>query len=444
MQVHQLDAASTVRAVATGEIPPDQPTEASFERIGELDKQLNSFVETRAVSLQEASSASGPLAGLPVGVKDIFADDNRVPTQGSKVGATWVSGTAEVLQRLRGAGATVVGYTNLHEWSGMTSVITATGPIRNPWNTELAAGGSSGGSAAALAAGLVPAAIGNDAGGSNRVAAACCGVVGMIPTFGLVPLTGSTSEGGAIDTIGPMARTVPDARLLLEQMCGVELPSSPVASMRVGVATPFFFDDLAADVAAAVRGALDLIAGITAGVEEVVVEGADQAAPACGMLFLSHRAKLLQKDLTERPQDFNQQILGALMMGAAIPPEMVESSLQTLQTIQASWDRVFENVDVVVTPTLPVLPPCPVDTPMVPLPSGENVADIVYMQRTAVMSAGHVPCISMPCGETAEGWPVSLMVTGRRGGDAEVLSVAEALESALDGRYANRIAPAYS
>ena len=180
---HELSVAELAAFVRRGDLDPAAPVEAAFERIDALDPVLNSFIKLRASASTEARAAGGPLGGVPIAVKDVFVDGGREPTAGSRVRPTWLSGTALALSRLRDAGAVIVGYTNMHEWSlDMTSTVSAFGPVHNPWDPSRVAGGSSKRSTAAVSAALVPGAIGTDAGDSIRCPAACCGVVGFKPT----------------------------------------------------------------------------------------------------------------------------------------------------------------------------------------------------------------------------------------------------------------------
>jgi aspartyl-tRNA(Asn)/glutamyl-tRNA(Gln) amidotransferase subunit A len=246
MQLHELGLLDLCAAISSGDADAVEAVESSLDRI-DAAGSLNAIVEARPQARDEARGARGPLAGVPVAIKDMFVDGGRAPTVGSRIGGHWLSGTAEVIDRLRRAGAVVVAYSNLHEWGvGTTSAITATGPIRNPWDSERVAGGSSGGSAAALAAGLVPAAIGTDAGGSIRIPASCCGVVGLKPTWGVVPMAGWVEgEDAPIDHIGPMARSVADVRALFEVLVDRRVERVDPKQITVGVARRHFFDDLA-------------------------------------------------------------------------------------------------------------------------------------------------------------------------------------------------------
>ncbi|MDQ3646448.1 MAG: amidase, partial [Actinomycetota bacterium] len=226
----ELGVAALAAAVAREEPGARGAAAESLRRAAAGNPRLNAFVELCPEAVEATSTATGPLAGVPVAVKDFFVDHGRAPSCGSNVPASWMAGTAEILNRLRAAGAAIVGRTNLHEWGlGMTSAITATGPVRNPWDLARTPGGSSGGSAAAVAAGIVPAAIGTDAGGSIRCPAACCGIVGFKPTWGRVPMDGFAEAEGELDHIGPLARSVRDVRVVFEALIGAE-----TTTVRVG------------------------------------------------------------------------------------------------------------------------------------------------------------------------------------------------------------------
>ena len=193
----------------------NDPVSISLQRIPAVDRVLNAFVEIRQGA--RAAAPGGPLTGIPIAVKDCFFHEGRVPTMGSNVHPRAHDGTAEVIRRLEAAGGAIVGYTNLHEWAiGGTSAVTATGPIRNPWDTDRVAGGSSGGSAAAIAAGLVPVSIGTDTGGSIRIPAACCGVVGLKPTQHAIPTGGYVGDGGPTDHIGVLAASTAQLEQVFE------------------------------------------------------------------------------------------------------------------------------------------------------------------------------------------------------------------------------------
>jgi aspartyl-tRNA(Asn)/glutamyl-tRNA(Gln) amidotransferase subunit A len=436
---HELSIAQLVSAYRDGALRPAEVAAGAIRRINAFDGSLNAFVETRPDAVEEAAAGRGPLAGVPVALKDVFGFDGRVPTMGSRVHAEWVRETAEVVTRLRAAGAAIIGFTNLHEWAiGTTSIETARGPIRNPWDTDHVAGGSSGGSAVALAAGFVPAAIGTDRGGSVRVPAACCGVVGLKPTWGLVPTSGYAGDGNQIDHVGPMARKVADVRTLLEILAPGDYDAPEVRGLTVGVPSNYFFDDVEPAIAAVIENVIALIDPLVARVVPVEVAGVEGSRLAASVLALPDVAEQLGDALKERHDELQPETAQVLMLGAQMSDEDRAQGESTRQAIVAGWADAFSEVDVVITPTLPG-PPALVSEKTVELPSGIASADLSYIGLNAPMNLGGVPCLSLPCGETSEGWTVSASLSAARGGDGLVLALGDAIEAALDGAYANRV-----
>ena len=437
----QLSIAELRGSLASGDVTPRSVVEASLERIEAVAPALNAFVSARPEVLTELDpEAEGPLAGVPVALKDVFVLDDRAPTMGSHVHADWLRGTAEVVRRLRAAGAALVGFANLHEWAiGTTSIETATGPIRNPWDPEHVAGGSSGGSAAALAAGIVPAALGTDRGGSIRVPAACCGVVGLKPTWGLVPTDGYAGGDSELDHIGPMARSVADVRALLEVLAPGDYSAPEVAGLRIGVPDSYFFDDLEDEVGLVVQAAVTIL-GRHHRLRPAEVTGLEQARRVVSVLGLAQAAELLGETLQERYDEFQPETAQVLTLGAEMSEEDRAQAGEARDLLRAGWAAAFEDVDVVVTPTLPALPAL-ISEKTVELPSGVASADLAYIGLNAPMNLAGLPCVSVPCGATLEGWSVGLSITAAPGGDALVLALAEALEDELDRAFVNRIAP---
>ena len=425
------------RGLEQGELDASEVVEAALARVERMS-HLNAFSETRPSAPEEAARARGPLAGVPLAVKDMLVDRDRTPRCGSRAHGTWVSGTATVVARLRAAGAVVVGYTNLHEWGvGMTSAVTATGPIRNPWDTDLVPGGSSGGSAAALAAGAVPAALGTDAGGSIRCPSACCGITGIKPTWGRVPTEGFVGHGGPIDGVGPMARSVEDVTLLLGVMVDDELVLPDAGTLRAGIPRTFFFDDLDPRVATAVESGIDALRGAVAGVVEVDVPSAAAASFAVPGLLLP----LFAEHLSDTDEGVLQPPTARLFeLARGMTDDDLRQAGEVRAAVVADWERVFEEVDVVVTPTLPG-PPAPIETLMLELPSGVTSPELAYLRTNAPMNLGGVPALSLPCGELGGDLTTNLTLTAARGSDEAALAAGRALERALDGAYAHRIAP---
>ncbi|HJR44770.1 MAG TPA: amidase [Actinomycetota bacterium] len=412
---------------------------AAIETVG---RELNAFVEARPQAREEVAAATGSLAGMPIALKDMFVDEDRIPTCGSNVGAHWTSGTAAVVRRLRAAGAAIVGYSNLHEWGiGTTSATTATGPIRNPWSRDRIPGGSSGGSAAAVAAGVVRAAVGTDAGGSIRIPAACCEIVGFKPTWGRVPLEGfAEGEGGPpVDHVGPLARSVDDAHALFEVMADVTVGPVDVSRLRVGLVMPHFFDDVDPQIERAVFKGVSLLGPHVGSVIDVELKGAATAAHALPILLLSHTAALLANDVASRGGAFHPATLNLLQLGLATSQDDVDNAERMRVALGDAWDELFREVDVVVTPTIPAPPPA-IDHLAVELPSGVTSAELAFISFNAPMNLGGVPALSLPVAEDDGGRAVNATITAARGRDDIVLSLGRALEDVTERRYVDRIA----
>lgn len=380
----------------------------------------------------------GPLAGVPVGVKDCFYDGGRTPTMGSKVHPVTSNLTATVLERLRAAGADIVGYTNLHEWAiGGTSSVTATGPVRNPWNLSLIAGGSSGGSAAALAAGLVDLAVGTDTGGSIRIPAACCGIVGLKPTQGRVPTRGYVGEGGPTDQIGPMARSVAGAKHLLEVLLDERVDDVDARSLRIGIARGLPFDNIKPEIRDPYSAALRVIEGFGI-TRDIEFPDWDAQWWANSVLFLNHTGNQVAQDLRERPGDFNMDAMKVLWWGLSLPPDLIESRREVQVKAKRDWASVFEDIDVLVTPTIPSLPP-PIEELEIRLPRDISHADVAFGRLCGPMNLVGVPCLSLPCGQAGD-LTVNLSLTAAPGRDDIVLALGAAFENETDRTWVDRVA----
>lgn len=429
-----MDALALRDAIAVGEIDPNDVAARARER-ARADK-LNSFVH---VAAGEPVPASGSLRGVPIAIKDVFVDGDRHPTCGSRVHASWLRGTAEILTRVRDAGAVVVGYTNLHEWGvGTTSSVTATGPILNPRDPSLAAGGSSGGSAAAVASGVVPLAVGTDAGGSIRVPSAYCGVVGLKPTYGRVPMAGFAGEDDPVDHCGPIARTVADAAALFAVLAGEAVEPVDTATLRLGVAEPHFFDDVVPEVAGGVREAITVLEGLTSMVTSVAVAGAELAGPASALFLPPYTARALARDMAERPESFQPETMNVLLLGASVDEDQLAQGEAIRAQITQGWASVFAEVDVVVTPTVACLPPAS-DDPVVALPSGTIHVDLTNIAMNAPMNMAGVPALSLPCARLESGATVSMTLTAARGNDAAVLALGRAFEETTGGAFVSAL-----
>ena len=407
-----------------------------------------------------------PLAGLPVAVKDIICTTGMPTTCGSRILAGWVPPyDATVVSRLRDAGAVIVEKTNLDEFAmGSSTENSAFGPTHNPWDPERVPGGSSGGSAAAVAAGMAPLALGTDTGGSIRQPAGFTGIVGMKPTYGRVSRYGLVAFASSLDQIGPMARTVSDAALLLHVLAGrdpkdstsVDLPvddypealSRGVRGLRIGIAREAFGQGLQGEVRAAVQAAATHLDGLGAVLTEVSLPSLPYALPTYYLLATSEAsANLARYDGVQyglrvptgdlftmytrtRRQGFGNEVKRRIMLGTyALSAGYYEGfflKAQRVRTlIRREFLRALERVDLVLMPV----------SPTVPFRLGEKVDDPLQMYLadiyTIPVNLAGLPGISVPCGFPG-GLPVGLQLIGKPFDEATVLRAAHAYEQTTE------------
>ncbi|MDE3077392.1 MAG: amidase, partial [Chloroflexota bacterium] len=306
------------RGFRTGELSPVEVTKQAIAQAERLQPKLNAFISLLADSALMQARASeerfarqaplGPLDGIPVGVKDLIHVEAVRTTAGSKIMASYLAAKdAEVIRRLRAGGAVVLGKTNLHEFAyGATGDVSHFGPVHNPWQLDHITGGSSSGSGAAVAAGICPMALGSDTGGSIRIPAAMCGVVGLKPTYGRVSNEGVVPLAWSLDHVGPLTATVEDAGLSLQAMSDFRLPAlEPGGSgFRVGVCRNFFFEHLHAEVRRLVESALPLAGEL----REVHIPHANLFPDVATVVISSESMTFHRNWLRERPEDYDQSV----------------------------------------------------------------------------------------------------------------------------------------
>ena len=358
-------------------------------------------------------AADGPLAGVRVGLKDNIDTAGVRTTCGSVYFADRVPDSdAEVVSRLRAAGAQLVAKLNMSEFAvGLTSQNSASGPVRNPWDTRRVPGGSSGGSAAAVAAGLVDLALGTDTGGSVRVPAAACGVTGLRPGISVVPDAGTFPVCELVDTVGPIARDVGLVARAFAVLAGREVRApQPAPPRRIGVLAPWF-DDLDPGVAAVVATARAVFAEGGSELVPVRVPGVCSAQDVLYTIVYAGMADLHQERLAH-PGLFQSDTLTRVLVGTGVTEGDRVEALEAREEFQRGLDEVFEQVDVLLTPTLPI------DVP--PARTDDDV--LVLTRRLAQLSAPwslHAgPTLALPAGRhPVSGMPVGLQLTAAVGGE---------------------------
>ncbi len=438
--------------VAERRVSPVELVEACLERIARLDGQLLAFVAVLAdQALAAAATAEreigegsyrSPLHGIPIAVKDLV-DLAGVPTRaGSRIlaDAGPAPVDAPVVARLKDAGAVVLGKTTTHEFA--FSVFTP--PTRNPWNLDRVPGGSSGGSGAAVAAGMAFAAIGSDTGGSIRIPAACCGVVGLKPTYGRVPKAGVIPLSWSLDHVGPLARRVEDVGVFLQAIAGSDAAdpttvNAPVpdfrgevgrglTGLRVGVPDRHFDRRLQPSIAAAVEAATEHLRRAGAIVERVAMPSLDHAMDVHFVTILAEAAAYHRAHFPGRDADYGADVRAALALGDRMS---AAGYLQAQRVRRTSLDEalgVFATVDVLITPTLPTEAPA-IGQDRISYPDGEEDALTSLIRFTCPFNQTGLPAITVPAGTGNDGLPVGIQFVAPPFQEARLLGVAAALEA---------------
>jgi aspartyl-tRNA(Asn)/glutamyl-tRNA(Gln) amidotransferase subunit A len=357
-----------------------------------------------------------PSGGIPLAVKDLFDTAGLTTTYGSILFADHVPArTAEAVTRLERAGYSNIGKTNLHEFAyGVTSQNEHFGTVPNPIAQGRIAGGSSGGSAAALAAGLADAALGTDSGGSIRIPAACCGVVGLKPTYGLVPLDGVFPLAPTFDHVGPMARRVEDCTRMLEALVPgfAPLDPPPFEELRLGVA----WADRAQPL---VRSRLEVAAALT-GAREVDFP----LAEAVGVAFMGEVAEVHRDLFAENADRYGEGVRQKVQRCLELTDAEIESSRRRRQEHVERAHELMAGFDLLLTPTLAMVAP--------PLPQSELDVRADLIRFTFPFNALGWPALALPAGPAEDDLPASLQLVGRPGDDALVLAAGAALEASLE------------
>ena len=441
------DAAARVR---DRRVSPAELTEACLARIEKVDPRLNAFVTVTAeVARAQAREATdeiaagryrGPLHGIPVAVKDLFATKGIRTTAGSRILADWVpEADATVVRKLREAGAVLLGKLGLHEFAyGISSVNPHFGDVHNPWDTTKIPGGSSGGSAVAVVAGEAYAALGSDTGGSIRIPAALCGCVGLKPTYGRASLFGAVPLAWSLDHPGPLARTVRDVAIATQAISGHD-PRDPISAdravpdllagiersargLRVGVPTDHVWEECDAAIARAVRAAIETLAGAGADVREIRWPRATEYAKAASAILGIEARAYHEGAFPGRAAEYGPLVRARLASQGDVDADTYARSMRLLLEARAgAADRDLDGVDVLAMPTVPTRAWTIEEAKEIGRPSE-------WTRVTRIFDLTGQPAISVPCGTDPDGLPVGLQFAGRMWDEAMVLRAARAYE----------------
>jgi aspartyl-tRNA(Asn)/glutamyl-tRNA(Gln) amidotransferase subunit A len=452
-------------------------TEAVFQRIAASDDKIHAYLTVaRDTALAQARQADkrlkqdsgiSPLLGIPIAVKDNFLTCGLRTTCASKILAEFIPPyDATTVQRLRAAGAVITGKTNLDEFAmGSSAENSAFFPTRNPWNLERIPGGSSGGSAAAVASDQCIAALGTDTGGSIRQPAACCGIVGLKPTYGRVSRYGIVAFASSMDQVGPMTKDVRDAALLLEAIAAYDPADSTsvdravpqyasaltegVKGLRLGIPKEYFVAGMQAEVERVVRTAIRELEKSGAVIEEISLPHTEYAVAVYYIVATAEASSNLArydgmrygrrahaKDLTEtymisRDEGFGAEVKRRIMLGTyALSAGYYDAyylKAQKVRTlIKRDFDAAFKRCDVIVTPTAPTTA----------FKLGEKTQDPLQMYLSDIytisINLAGLPALSLPCGFDSEGMPVGLQIIGKPFDESTIFRVAYNYEQATE------------
>ena len=436
--MHLPTIAETSERIARREVSPVKLFEECLDAIERLNPALNAFITVTAESaLRQAREAEaeiaqghwrGPLHGIPVGLKDLIDTAGVRTTAASAVFRNRKpTEDADVVKKLKSAGAVIMGKQNLHEFAyGGSSLISHFGPVRNPVNPDCITGGSSGGSAAAVASGMCYAAIGTDTAGSIRQPAALCGVVGLKPSYGRVSARGVVPLSVSLDHVGPITRTVGDSSIVLDAIA--DAPGNYAASigqppgkMVLGIPRKHFFEELDGAVAASMEQAMASLRKVGFELRDVEVPVDSDRTLQMAQAWSYHRS-LVEKS----PELYDPDTLRRIRSGESISDEAYRIALSKLEVLRREVAGMFQGVDALITPTTPIPPPR--ISALMKDPAQLRPAELILLRNTRPVNAWGVPAISVPCGSSADGLPIGLQVIGPPQGEKTVLGIASVFE----------------
>jgi aspartyl-tRNA(Asn)/glutamyl-tRNA(Gln) amidotransferase subunit A len=448
--IHALNISDALEAIGEQKLSVRELVEACSRQIDRLNPKLNAFITVtdseRAIKAQMPAndkSSSNSLRGIPLAIKDIFDVAGIRTTIGSKFFADKVAEQdAFVVEKLKQAGAILMGKTNTHEIAlGITGNNPHYGTARNPWDPTRIPGGSSSGSAIAVATGMSLGALGSDTGGSIRIPASLCGVVGLKPTFGRVSLRGVFPLSWNLDHVGPLTKSVRDAALLLQIIAVYDVldPASvkmltgdylghlsdDVKGRKIALGVGEFIETSDPEILKAVQEAAKVFESLGCKVQEENVSWLKEAALANKLMTQSDGAAVHRDRLHEHPEMFGDDIRRRLEDGANTPLPDYILARRTQTEVRKKFEQFFESFDFLITPTTPIAAPT--------IEGHDAVEQAGRLTRfTAPFNLAGLPALSLPCGFTNEALPIGLQIVSRAWGEFKVLNIAHAFEQATE------------
>ncbi|MFR2712274.1 MAG: Asp-tRNA(Asn)/Glu-tRNA(Gln) amidotransferase subunit GatA [Frisingicoccus sp.] len=474
MDLMQLTAVELGKKIKNKEVTVKECVEAALTQVDAVEGQIHSFVTIdregalkKAEEIQakiDSGELTGPLAGVPVAIKDNMCTEGLLTTCSSKILYNFVpTYTSEAVLNLEKAGAVIIGKTNMDEFAmGSTTETSAFGATKNPWNTDHVPGGSSGGSCTAVAAEEVPYALGSDTGGSIRQPSSFCGVVGIKPTYGTVSRYGLIAYGSSLDQIGPVAKDVTDCATILEAIASYDSKDSTsvrreeydftsalvddVKGLRIGIPRDYFGEGLDAEVKAAVLGAAKALEEKGAIVEEFDLSLVEYAIPAYYVIASAEASSnlarfdgvkygyrteeyeglhnMFKKSRSEGfgPEVKRRIMLGSFVLSSGYYDAYYLKALRTKALIKQAFDKAFEKYDVILGPAAPTTAP----------KLGDSLSDPIKMYLgdiyTISVNLAGLPGLSMPCGTDSKGLPIGVQMIGDCFKEKNIIRAAYAFE----------------
>ena len=434
-----------------------EATRAYLDAIRTHNGRVNAFVticEDDAIAAAEQAQDEiqkgnyrGPLHGVPIGHKDLYWTKDVRTTAGSRLREDFIPDRdATVVAQYRAAGAVMLGKLNTHEFAyGPTGENSMFGPSRNPWNPDRISGGSSGGSGAAVQLGMCAAATGSDTGGSIRIPAACCGTVGLKPTYGRASRNGIFPLCWSMDHPGPLTRTVRDAALMLQPIAGHdpkdpatvarEVPdyvaglSQDMNGMRVGIPSEYFYDRADPETEAAVRAAVQTMEELGAEVREVEIAHIQQSAAAALTIYLAEACAYHDDTQVTHADLYTDQVRSFIELGNYVLAKDYLHAQRYRRLLGSVLADVLSQCDVLVTPTLPVTA-TPIGQETINIRGVEQTVFAAMLRNTEPFNLTGLPALAVPCGFSDDGLPISLQIVGRPFAEATVLGIGHAYQEA--------------
>ncbi len=445
--------------IESGELSPVELTRQVLDLIEKRQSRLNAFITVtaehalaqarRAEHEIQAGQYRGKLHGIPYAAKDLFFTKGIKTTVGSKIMDDFVPEyDCAVVEKLSAAGAVMVGKAGLHEWAyGITSNNPHYGSIRNPWDLDRIPGGSSGGSTSALAGGLCSFSLGSDTGGSIRIPASFCGLVGLKPTFGRVSRYGVFPLGHTLDHAGPFGLTVADTAEVYKAMAGgdardessVHRPltqpkfaSEPrLTGRKIGIPENFYFDQLHPEVEAAVRKAISVLGDLGAELRPITVPDIEEFNSIARLILLAEGSSVHEKRLRDRREDFGEDVRALFDQGRFVRATDYLNAQRRRRALLDGFNELLGEVDAIVTPTISV-PPAKIGQDTLVVSGVEHNVRLATTRIVRALNLTGLPLLSVPCGLTSENLPIGLQIIGGLWDEAGILEIGHAYEQATE------------